>query len=102
MRAKNGIFPHSSLHVINNANYCQHIIFIYKYNELLLEIISGLQVYPQRFLAQAFHRYVIQVIATNTEAVLVKSKKHTFGKGRAVQETQIPPRDFNSTIPRAR
>ena len=67
---------------------------MYQYTYLRPYILSRLQVDYQRFLSQAFHRYVIQVIASYKEAFLGKSENtlHTFGKGHAIQEIQIPPK----------
>ena len=50
----------------------------------------------QRFLSRAFCRHVIQVIASYMEAFHGKfeNKTYTFRKGHAIQEIEIPPRDY--------
>ena len=53
--------------------------------------------YSQRFQAQAFYWYVIQVISSYyTEAFIDKSEKklYNFGKGCEIQGIQTPLRDF--------
>ena len=73
-RAKKGPPPPSSLSVVNNVKECQrNIIILY----LHVDLRNNPEKDSKRFRAQAFHRYMIQVIARYTEAFIGKLKKHS-------------------------
>ena len=63
--------------VIDCKTELKVLVGVYQYTYIHLDIVSGLQVYSQRFQAQVFHWYMIRFVASYTKHLSINLKTHS-------------------------